>query len=69
MFVWVGLRREPLRGERFPVVLLGPGAGLGIVWVELKREPLRGERFPIIWLGPGAGWWFVWVSLGAVGVC
>ena len=25
---WVGLRREPLRGERFPIIWLGPGVGL-----------------------------------------
>jgi hypothetical protein len=30
---WVGLRREPLRGERFPIIWLGPGAGLVVVWV------------------------------------
>jgi hypothetical protein len=59
--VWlVGLKREPLRGERVHIIWLGPGAGwLG--WIGLRREPLRGERFPIILLGPGAGLGIVWV--------
>jgi hypothetical protein len=57
--VWFGLKREPLRGERFQIIRLGPGEGLffgSFFWFGLKREPLRGERFLSFGWGPGQGW-------------
>ena len=59
----VGLRSEPLRGERFPIILLGPGAGSGLFgffrgcWgllmpdngmVRPAQRPIYSHRFSIV---------------------